>query len=183
MMPLHERKAVAIYLNPSEIVIAEGPAKVTTVLGSCVSVTFFSPKTRLAAICHAVLPNGMEKEPGKFVNQSIGYMIDFFQEKKVRHDELVAKVFGGADMFPLMRGSHALGTIGAQNIQAALTTLELSEIPPAVVEVGGQQGRKLVFYTETGDVFIKRVPKEQLPAAERALLTKERQKIRSPRRS
>nr|WP_320009697.1 chemotaxis protein CheD [uncultured Desulfobulbus sp.] len=182
MMPLHERKAVAIYLNPAEIVIAEGPATVTTVLGSCVSVTLFSPKTRLGAICHAVLPCGEEKEPGKFANQSIGYMIDFFKEKKIRPYDLVAKVFGGADMFPLMRGRRTQGTIGAQNIQAALMTLELSEIPPAVVEVGGQQGRKLVFYTDTGDVYIKRVQKDQLSAAEQAILLKEKQ-LRSGRRS
>ena len=175
MKPPGERKAVAIYLNPAEIVIAEGPATVTTVLGSCVAVTLFAPHTRQGSICHAVLPCGSQREPGKYVDQAIRYMVHFFREKHITLDELVAKVFGGADMFPQMRGSRTQGTIGAQNIQSALTTLEQIGINPAVVEVSGQQGRKLVFFSDTGDVYIKRVRKDQMQAAEHALLSREKQ--------
>lgn len=174
MHPSSTRKAVAIYLNPAEIVLAECPATVTTVLGSCVAVTFFSPHTRLAAICHGVLPCGRDEEPGKFVDQSVRYMVEYFREKQVPLDQLVAKVFGGADMFPQMRGIRDQGTIGAQNIQAALNTLEEVGINPAVVEVGGQQGRKLVYFCDTGEVFIKRVRKEQLRMAEQVLSAREK---------
>ncbi|MGD9947294.1 MAG: chemotaxis protein CheD [Desulfobulbus sp.] len=178
MKPPSGRKAAVLYLNPAEIVIAEGPATVTTVLGSCVSVTLFYPKSRQGTICHAVLPSGSEREPGKYVDQAVLYMVHFFREKQVSLSELVAKVFGGADMFPQMRGIRDNGTIGAQNIQAALNTLEQVGIPPAVVEVSGQQGRKLVFFSDTGDVYIKRVPKDQLQLAEQTLLSKEKiQKI------
>lgn len=162
MNPLCGRKAVAIYLNPAEIVLAEGPATVTTVLGSCVTVTLFCPYSRLGAICHGVLPSGADPEPGKYVDQAIRYMFDFFNENQTPLDRVVAKVFGGADMFPQIRGIRDQGTIGSQNIQAALNTLEQAGISPAVVEVGGEQGRKLVFFSETGEVFIKRVRKEQM---------------------
>lgn len=179
MNPTSGRKAVAIYLNPAEIVLAEGPATVTTVLGSCVSVTLFFPQTCLGTICHGVLPSGMDQDPGKYVDQAIRYMVNFFHEKQVPMDKLVAKVFGGADMFPQMRGIRDQGTIGTQNIQAALSTLEQMGISPAVVEVSGQQGRKLIFFSETGEVFIKRVQKEQLQVAEQMLIARERnQKIK-----
>lgn len=174
MPPSPGRKAVAIYLNPAEIVLAEGPATVTTVLGSCVAVTIFSPQTRLGTICHGVLPNGMDQEPGKYVDQAVRYMVNFFQERQVPVDALVAKVFGGADMFPQMRGVRDQGTIGAQNILAALSTLEQVGINPAVIEVSGQQGRKLVFFSETGEVFIKRVQKEQMQVAEQRLIAREK---------
>jgi len=176
MNPISGRKAVAIYLNPAEIVLAEGPATVTTVLGSCVSVTLFSPQTCLGTICHGVLPNGIDQDPGKYVDQAVRYMVNFFQEKQVPVDTLVAKVFGGADMFPQMRGIRDQGTIGAQNILAALSTLEQAGIHPAVVEVSGQQGRKLVFFSETGEVFIKRVQKEQLQVAEKMLIARDKHK-------
>lgn len=177
-MPLSSpaRQAVAIYLNPAEIVLAEGPATVTTVLGSCVAVTIFSPQTRLGTICHGVLPNGMDEEPGKYVDQAVRYMVDFFQGRQVAMKHLVAKVFGGADMFPQMRGVSDQRTIGAQNILAALSTLEQAGINPAVVEVSGQQGRKLVFFSETGEVFIKRVRKEQMQVAEQRLIFREKNK-------
>lgn len=174
MTPSFGHRAVAVYLNSAEIVIAEDPATVTTVLGSCVAVTLFSPRTRLGTICHAVLPSGPDREPGKYVDQAVHYMIDFFREKKVVAEEIVAKVFGGADMFPQMRGIRDNGTIGAQNIQAALITLEQVGITPVVVEVSGRQGRKLVFFSDTGDVYIKRVRKDQMQAAEQVLIAREK---------
>jgi chemotaxis protein CheD len=169
MNTINGRRAVAIYLNPAEIVLAEDPATVTTILGSCVAVTLFSPRTTLGAICHTVLPYGSDTEPGRFANQAIPYMLQSFRKKNILPEELVAKVFGGADMFPQMRGIGDTGTIGAQNIQAALATLEHMGINPAVVEVSGQQGRKLVFFSETGDVYIKRVQKNQMLKAEQSL--------------
>lgn len=176
MNPSSRRKAVAIYLNPAEIVLAEGPATVTTVLGSCVAVTFFAPQTRLGAICHGVLPSGMDQEPGKYVDQAVRYIMEYFREKQVPANQLVAKVFGGADMFPQMRTARDQGTIGAQNIQAALISLEELGINPAVVEVGGQQGRKLVYFCDTGEVFVKRVRKEQMQMAQQMVRIREKNK-------
>ena len=176
MTPTSARQAVAIYLNPAEIVLAEAPATVTTVLGSCVAVTLFSPQSGLATICHGVLPSGMDQEPGKYVDQAVRYMVNFFNEKQVAPQELVAKVFGGSDMFPQMRGLRHQGTIGAQNIQSALSTLEEVGISPTVVEVSGQQGRKLIFFTETGEVFVKRVQKEQMQVAEQRLFAQGKNK-------
>ena len=175
-----ERKAVAIYLNPGEIAVAEGPATITTVLGSCVAVTFFSPRKNIGAICHAVLPHGSDKEPGKFVNQAIAYMLNFFGKHQISEKELVAKVFGGSDMFPQTRGSCDSATIGAQNIKATLVILEKSGISPTVVEVGGQHGRKVVFFSDTGDVYVKKVKKEQLQTA--AEILAEREKSNKPMR-
>lgn len=169
-----ERKAVAVYLNPAEIVVAEGPATVTTVLGSCVAVTLFSPRTRQGAICHAVLPNGPDEFSGKYVDQAVRYMIGFFHGKRIGTKELVAKVFGGADMFPQMRGIRDNGTIGAQNIRAALFILDQAGIDPTVIEVSGQQGRKLVFFSDTGEVYVKRVQTEQMRMAEETLADKKR---------
>ena len=42
MNPLHDADLEKVYLKPGELYIGEGPTKVITVLGSCVSVTLFS---------------------------------------------------------------------------------------------------------------------------------------------
>ena len=166
------KKPVQLYLNPGEIVIAESPASVTTVLGSCVAVTLFAPQQRFGAICHSMLPFGHEGEPGKYVDQSVGYMIASFREHGISPARLVAKVFGGADMFGQVKPARAAASIGMQNIQAALATLELHGIAPVVVEVGGGAGRKMIFRTHTGEVFLKRVEREHLNAAEYLVLQK-----------
>jgi chemotaxis protein CheD len=158
--------AEKLYLNPAELVLAESPALVTTVLGSCVAVTFYYRHLAYGTICHAVLPSGKEEGPGKYVDQSIAYMLDFFRRKKIRPHELVAKVFGGADMFAQLNTDKVSRTIGSQNIQAALESLKTAGIEPAVIEVGGQLGRKLIFHTASGEIFMKRIHKEHLRTAE-----------------
>lgn len=165
-------KAEKIYLNPTEMVLAESPAVVTTVLGSCIAVTFYYKQLAYGAICHAVLPRGREEGPGKYVDQSINYMLDFFRQKKIRPHNLVAKVFGGADMFAQPHTKKVSRTVGFQNIQAALESLESLGIEPAVIEVGGQLGRKLIFHTATGEIFMKRIHKEHLRTAELQLTEK-----------
>jgi len=155
-----------IYLNPGELLVAEEPAQVTTVLGSCISVTLFSPRLRVGAICHAVLPNGKVHLPSKFVDQSVGYMLNYFRKRKVDPDEIVAKLFGGSDIFSLVNPGTKDRTIGSQNIRAALNSLKDVGLDPAAVDVGGRQGRKLIYYTHTGEVFIKRINKAFLSGAE-----------------
>lgn len=175
-----KRKALPIYLNPAEIVMAEDPVTVTTVLGSCVAVTLYSPRTRLGAICHGVLPYGLESDPGKYVNQAVRHMLNFFREKQIESEELVAKVFGGADMFPRLRNIRSDNTIGTQNINAALSELKQAGITPFVVEVSGEQGRKLVFFSDTGDVYIKRVQRFQMQKTEQTLTGKKRKTKHQP---
>lgn len=152
-----------LYLNPAELVIAEAPTKVITVLGSCVSVTLFSPKLKIGAICHAVLPHGKSAEPTKFVDQSVSYMLKCFRSHGVEPKDLVAKVFGGSDMFVLLDPNGSEFTIGTQNIRAAKRCLADAGLKLAAADTGGRLGRKLVFYSHTGDVYLKRIHKEQLP--------------------
>jgi chemotaxis protein CheD len=148
-----------IYLKPGELVIVEEPALITTVLGSCISVTLFSPRLRVGAICHAVLPRGERHQPSKYVDQSVRYMLDYFRRRKIAPDELVAKLFGGAEMFAQLDPQGKDRTVGAQNIRAALDCLRGSGLEPAALDIGGQQGRKLIFHAHSGEVFLKRVKK------------------------
>ena len=146
-----------IYLNPGELLVAEDPVMVTTVLGSCVSVTLFNPRLKIGAISHAVLPSGASHQPGKFVDSSIQYMLGYFKQRKIEPRELVAKLFGGADMFSRIDPRGKDQTVGAQNIRQALDSLRIAGLHLAASDISGQQGRKLIFYTHTGEVFLKRV--------------------------
>lgn len=41
------------FLKPGEAIVSPNPILVSTVLGSCIAVTMYSPEKRVGAICHA----------------------------------------------------------------------------------------------------------------------------------
>jgi len=52
-----------IYLQPGDIFISEKSALISTLLGSCVAVTMFSPRLGVGAISHGILPSCKGKKP------------------------------------------------------------------------------------------------------------------------
>lgn len=151
-----------MYLKPGELVLTEEAIMVTTVLGSCISVTMFHPESGIAAICHAMLPRGAGSTSFKYVDTAVHHMAAYFLRRKVRRDELQAKLFGGADMFNSSRPSVRNLTVGWQNIATATQCLQALGLTPSATDVGGKQGRKLIFTTDTGTVFLKKLDRQEL---------------------
>ncbi len=156
-----------VYLKPGEIHIAEHPAIVQTVLGSCVSVTLFSSRLSLGSICHGLLPrcpvkakcDGNCTEGFKYIECSINAMIEKFRRFGIGISEIDAKVFGGADMFDVREIGGVAKTVGFQNITTALRVMQQEGIRVVARDVGGTHGRKILFYPHTGEVLMKRVMK------------------------
>jgi chemotaxis protein CheD len=157
MMKREDSLLEKIYLKPGELVIAEEPVMVTTVLGSCISVTMFHPGTGAATICHGMLPSGGKSNSFKYVDSSVRHMVSFFDRLKISREELQVKLFGGADMFSCTQQSVRSLTVGWQNITVANRCLEEYGLMPTASDVGGKKGRKLIFKTDSGVVFIKKM--------------------------
>jgi chemotaxis protein CheD len=157
------------YLKSSELFIHQNgapPVRVMTVLGSCISVTFHHPGLGLAAMCHALLPR-CPTGPGscgactrryKYADCAVTGMIRRFRDRGVPGSELEAKLFGGSDMFDSGPSAHRIPSVGRMNIEAAEAVLQAASIHLKSVDVGGVDGRKIFFYPQTGEVWIKRVP-------------------------
>ena len=154
-----------VFLKPGEMVLSCEPALVTTLLGSCVAVTMFCRRLRLGAICHALLPTCRREEScdqveaGKYVECAIGHMIAQFNARGVLNGEVEAKLFGGSDMFDTIDGSYL--SVGRQNQEMALRMLAAAEVRVITQDLGGARGRKIVFHTHTGEVFLKRMRKTE----------------------
>jgi chemotaxis protein CheD len=155
---------VEVYLKPGEVYLSSMPARVSTVLGSCISVTLFHRASGLGGICHAVLPEGREtKSRGgglRYVDGAIGYLLEEFLKAGIRFDRLEAKLFGGAAMM-VSRQRHDL-SVGRQNVAVAQQVLKTSGVDISAADVGGTEGRKIVFLTHTGVVWMKRLNKSEL---------------------
>lgn len=165
-MSLHNAGHRHVQLKPGEIYVADAPCLVSTLLGSCVAVTLYAPRNRIGAMCHALLPSCREdgrsacREHYRHVECAVGAMMDALRERGILCREIEAKVFGGADMFsvgPEGRWPDGRPTVGRQNIEKAGEILEAEGVRIAVGDVGGLQGRKVIFSPHTGEVFLKRL--------------------------
>lgn len=148
-----------LYLKPGELIVAEEPVIVSTVLGSCVSVTMYNKQQGVAAICHGMLPKGNNSNSFKYVDTSLRYMLKFFDQLGISREEMEVKLFGGADMFNRVDTAARNFTVGWQNILTARRYLEQSGINLKASDIGGLQGRKLIFNSDTGIVLVKRMSK------------------------
>jgi chemotaxis protein CheD len=154
-----------VFLKPGEMLFCTDPAMVTTVLGSCVSVTLYHPLHRIGAICHGLLPicrnkadcDGSCTEGLRYMDCSIRKMMKSFESKGIKPRELQVKIFGGADMFGDSSPDRSRINVGAQNITTTLMMLEDFGVTPCSSDTGGGMGRKIIFISNTGEVFLKRV--------------------------
>jgi chemotaxis protein CheD len=164
-MNLLNTKLPVVHLKPGELHIDGQPSLVTTVLGSCLSVTMFDRRCKVGAICHAMMPQWSEarhcdiqnNEGFKYVDYSIKYMIDKLRSLGGKSLDIEVKLFGAADMFAVGNNKVGTLTVGKQNIMSAIQSIEKEHLNICNRDIGGPRGRILHFYTHTGDVFIKRL--------------------------
>lgn len=150
----------SVCLKPGNLFIGTEPSEVMTLLGSCVSVTMFNPRLRLAAICHAMLADPdlagtEEEEPYKYVSLVVPVMAQKFLCKGIRPEETEVKLFGGANVFGFRNEKRHGRGIGVANIHRAKEILKQFNLNISRAHVGGYIGRKLIFNTVTGVVWLK----------------------------
>jgi chemotaxis protein CheD len=144
----------SVYFLYSSAIFAERKAtEVQTVLGSCVSVCLFDHVLHFGGINHFMLPlwNGEGLASPKFGNVAIEKLVERMIALGGDKRNFVAKVFGGAEQNEDM----SMYNIGKRNIQAAEESLSKLHIPVVASSVGGKVGKKILFQTGTGLVFMK----------------------------
>lgn len=147
-----------IFLKPGEIFFSARPSIVSTVLGSCISVTMYSPRRHIGAICHAVLPEeGAAGDAFRYVDSSILAMLKAFDRQGIPRSGIEVKMFGGADMLRTGPAGGSDGSVGRKNIEIARQVVERERLRLVASDLGGGQGRKIIFNTRTGEILLKRL--------------------------
>ena len=156
------------YLKPAEVYFADKPLVIKTILGSCITVTMYCQRMGAAAACHALLPSCGHETPcydpsckirNKYVDCIIPEMIKRFTKKHIKVAEIEVKLFGGADMFKT--SDKSVGRVGSMNVEMARKVLEKHGLRLKSFDVGGNLGRKILFDTQTGEVWMKRLSHSQ----------------------
>ena len=110
-----------IRIGMGEGVVARGPHIVMSAgIGSCVVVTLYDDKRQLGAMAHVMLPDSaaLPEPSGSFqcADTAIRALVDELRKQGSLLENLVAKMVGGARMFPCYNDGHT--GIGHKALQA-----------------------------------------------------------------
>ena len=138
---------------PGQFIITSVPSLISTVLGSCVSVCLWDRVTHIGGMNHFLLPGTTQDDKGN-TNRGLTattMLVHALFNRNVKIENLEAKVFGGCNSLY----KNDIFKVGERNITMALEVLASFEIPVVAQHVGGANGRKIVFNTDTGKVRMR----------------------------
>jgi len=139
------------YVLGGQLVIAETPTELITIVGSCVAVCLWDRKTKTGGMNHYLLPS--VNDVTNLMNGGLSatrLLIQSMIKKMSEIKNLEAKIFGGGNKF----FSDNFLVVGQQNVDAAKLVLSDARIPIVLENTGGIFGRKVYFDTLTGNVSV-----------------------------
>ncbi len=145
-----------IDLNIGGCYTDNSPTIISTILGSCVAVCLHDPLKRVGGMNHIFLPGkaGLNHygAPSRYSADAMELLMrQVIQEGGDLH-HLQAKIFGGAHLFSDINKANNVGKKIATEVIEFLHTEKIRIIS---MNLGGKDGRKVHFHTDTGEVFLK----------------------------
>src|SRR5579862_1237139 len=150
-----ERKQA--YLLPGQLYASAEPCQIKTILGSCVAICLWHKRRGTGGMNHFLLPKCREGQATslRYADEATRVLLEQLQDLGCRPPNLRAKIFGGAAIF--QHRDRYMSSLGAQNVAAALNLMRSNGIPVTAQETGGPQGRKLLFNTDDGVAWARRI--------------------------
>lgn len=149
-----------VFLLPSEYIVSKQPHRVSTLLGSCVSVCLYNPQAKFGGINHYMLPDSPSGvRSAKYGDYSIQTMIQFM--KRGAGDSagrLEAMIFGGANVVGAIRSG---AQIGEKNVAMARDVLRHYNIPIKKDFTGGDTGMKIEYHTWNNEIHHRPIERSQ----------------------
>lgn len=147
----------SVVLRPGDYYFGGGQTRISTLLGSCVSITLWHPRQRIGGMCHYMMTE-RQRPPdapldGRYAAEAFEFFLQRIAQAGTRPGEYQAKLFGGADMFCGGSSSGTLG-IGLRNIELGRRLLAAKNIALLAEHVAGNGRRKLHFDLWSGDVWL-----------------------------
>lgn len=130
-----------------------------TVVGSCIATCIYDKERKMAGMNHFLLPGVVHpnemtfSEVGRYGMFAMELLIGELIKLGARRNGLQAKLFGGGNVLQFRRND---GDITGSNIRFAKRFLELEGIPTVNEDLGGNIGRKILFFSDTDRVLLKR---------------------------
>jgi chemotaxis protein CheD len=153
-----------IFLQPGELYFGDRDIRIRTVLGSCVSLTFWHPSLLVGGMCHYMLPNRSHEKraasdlklDGRYADEAIELLNNEIKATGAPSREFVVKVFGGGNMFP--DRSNPVSHVGLKNVETARKLVTQHGYNCVAEHMGGDGHRNIIFEVWSGHVWVKHAP-------------------------
>ncbi len=160
---------IEIFLQPGEMYFARDNVRISTLLGSCVSVSCWHPKYHVGGLSHFLLPDSQDGmttgssgtgnsgnvSSSRYANSGFELMLSEIRKLGLNNKEFEFKLFGGGAMPKAAMSAHQ--QIGSQIVAAARQLLTDHQLPVAAEHTGGIGYRHLMFDIWSGQVWLKYV--------------------------
>lgn len=145
-----------ITLIIGDVVVSDTATVLETVLGSCVSVCLWDKNLHLGGMNHIMLPVRTDsvKNPNYYAQEAIDKLIKDILKRGSAMRNLQAKVFGGGRA--MKQFSESLD-VGKQNVRVTKEILTKYNIPIIKEFTQMDYGIKVVFHSDTGRAFVKKL--------------------------
>lgn len=147
-----EQRTVGI----GQMAVCRAPEQIACLgLGSCVAVILYDPVLRLGGLVHVLLPRApknCDKEE-KYADTGTRKLIREMLLHGGKKDHLVAKLVGGAQMFPEL--DLTISDIGRLNSMEVRKVLREFMIRIVAEDTEGGRGRSAFFDTRNGQVYVR----------------------------
>lgn len=146
----------AVKVNPgTHYVTKKTDEMIVTTLGSCVAACVRDTVLGIGGINHFMLPESDTGNWGgvsaamRYGNHAMEVLVNDLLRLGAARNRLEIKVFGGANVL----GTSAL--IGTKNVEFVETYLRVEHMAIAAQHLGGDQGRRIIYFPVTGKVKMK----------------------------
>ncbi|MFQ6027967.1 MAG: chemotaxis protein CheD [Dehalococcoidia bacterium] len=157
-------QSTTVVVGLGELKLTEDPSEILTCLGlgSCIGICAYDPVAKVAGMVHVVLPSsaGREGTPSpRYADVAVPALLEAMQQKGALVSRMIIKIAGGAQM-SLAGGHGSAFQIGEQNTAVIKEILAEKRIKIQGADTGGNHGRTMRFYLDSGKTFITTAGKE-----------------------
>lgn len=150
-----------IKVGMADLRVTKHPGALTTLgLGSCIGICLYDPSTKVIGMAHIMLPSSKtiknNSNVAKFADTAIVKLVNDMVGVGVNKKRLVGKIAGGSQMFKFTSGNDMM-RIGDRNAEAVRDILKSMSIPILADDTGGNFGRTIEFYSDSGSLKIKTI--------------------------
>lgn len=129
-------------------------------LGSCVGICLWDKESKISGMVHIMLPSSSQiknnSNLAKFADTGTEKLLNNMIEMGANRFKIVSKIAGGAQMFNFNDASDIM-RIGARNVAATKDVLKRLNIPLIAEDTGGNYGRTIELYSDSGKLLIKTI--------------------------
>ena len=150
-----------ISISPGEYFISnDHNIVIQTILGSCIAVCLYTDIDGYSGMNHFMLPESIgnhevaDTDSGRYGMYSMEILINSLLKAGVKKNYLKAKIFGGGNVLDF---KSIKNSVGENNIAFINEYLEKERIPIVSSHVGGDFARKILFFTDSKRVLLKKI--------------------------